>query len=60
MKETLSELLSITQAANELSVSQYTIREFIKKGKVKYIKSGKKYLIIRESLCEYLIKGDAE
>lgn len=60
MKETLPHLLSISQAASEINVSQFTIRNFISQGKVKYIKSGKKYLIIRESLLDYLTNGDTE
>lgn len=56
----IPKLLSISQAANEANVSQFTIRDFVNKGKVKYIKSGKKYLINRDSLIEYLTNGDME
>ena len=59
--------VSIDQAYNELkqldqntSISQWFIRELASNGKIKVIKSGKKYLINFSSLIKYLLGDDKD
>lgn len=47
-------LASITQCSIISGLAYSTIRRMILEGKIKYIKTGKKYLVNIDSLSEYL------
>ena len=52
---TLSEILTVHEAADELGLTQHRVREFIRDDRLKAIKRGAFYFILRESLdafCE--------
>lgn len=55
----IPQLWSIREAAEHTHVSSYYIRQLVKNGKVKSIKTGKKYLINAFSLCNFL-NGEEE
>lgn len=45
---------TIQQAATETNIAVSHVRKLVAEKKISYIKTGKKYLINAESLCEYL------
>ena len=51
---------AIQEASDERGLSTYFVRQLVLDGKVKYIKSGVKYLINLDSLDEYLDKMEQE
>lgn len=48
--------MSVTESASFSGLSKTCIRNLIYANELKYIRSGKKYLISRESILEYLDK----
>ena len=50
----LSKYITIQKAADMTGLSYYFIREMVLSNKIRYIKSGAKYLINVDSLNEYL------
>lgn len=51
-------MLSINQTAQQTGISEYLIRQLVLKKKIKFIKSGKKYLINFDSFIEFLNTGE--
>lgn len=49
---------TINECATFSGLAKYHIRKMLLAGKLKYIKSGNKYLVQVASLVEYLQKGD--
>ena len=47
-------MLSISETAKLLHLSEYFVRQVIKTGKVKSVKSGKKYFVNVDSFVEWL------
>lgn len=47
-------LRTIEECAKATEISKYHIRQLVLNNKIKYIRSGKKYLINFESLIQYL------
>lgn len=62
MKEviTVPKMWSVREAATETNTATSFIRKLITGKKIKYIKTGKKYLINAESLCDYLTKCEED
>lgn len=55
MVETRPTFIDINQAVRETGLSTYRLRQMIKNGEVPYFEAGKKYLLHREKLLEYLL-----
>ncbi len=51
---------TINQLAEETGMSAYTIRQWVKKGEFRAMKSGKKYLINYDVFMRYLNREGAE
>jgi len=50
----LQELLTVPEVANELKLSKYTIREYIKSGKLKASKLGKGFRVKRGEMIDFV------
>lgn len=55
---TIPRMLTIGETAEASGLTYRNIREFIRKGKISYVKIGCKYLCNFDSLLSYLAKGD--
>lgn len=53
-------MITINEAARITKLAKYHIRQLVMQDKVKYVKSGKKYLLNLDSLIDYLKNGDKE
>lgn len=53
-------MITINEAAQIVKLAKYHIRQLVLQGKVKYVKSGKKFLLNLDSLINYLKNGDTE
>lgn len=51
------ETYSVKEVASILKVNESTIRGYLHKGKLQYTQTGKKYLIHKSSLDEYLLRN---
>lgn len=49
----------ISEAAKIVGLAEYFIRQLVLKGKIKYVRSGRKYLLNMDSLINYLTNGEA-
>lgn len=59
MKEIqIPRMLSIAQAAKVIGLAQHYVRQLVLQGKVKFVRSGVKYLLNMDSLINYLNNGD--
>lgn len=59
MKEIqIPKMLSIAQTAKVIGLAKHYDRQLVLQGKVKYIRSGVKYLLNLDSLINYLNNGD--
>ena len=61
MKENIAkvpQMRSINQIADEFSVARYFVRGVVQKGKIPFVKSGKKVLISVEKFAEFLMHGE--
>ena len=59
MKEIqIPKMLSIAQTAKVIGLAKHYVRQLVLQGKVKYIRSGVKYLLNLDSLINYLNNGD--
>lgn len=56
----MPEMKKINQAAEIAGLSKYFVRQLVLQQKIKYVKTGKKYLVNIESLIEYLNNGDSQ
>lgn len=54
---TLPQMLTIEQASRETHICASTLRKMCWQGKVKTIRTGKKWLINRNSLSDFLTEG---
>ncbi len=53
-------MITINEAAQIVKLAKYHIRQLVLQGKVKYVKTGRKYLLNLDSLVNYLKNGDTE
>lgn len=53
-------LETIRQTAKLTGLAVYHVRKLVLQGKVKYVRSGLKYLVNVDSLVEYLNNGEAQ
>ena len=53
-REEVSDLLSVTQFADEADISTQAVRKMIAEGRLEAQKIGEQYVIHREKLSEYL------
>ena len=65
MKETttqrpLPRMRTIRQAAKELDIAEYFLRQLVKQNKIVYVCAGNKNLINLDSLIDYLNAGEKE
>ena len=51
-------MITINEAAQIVKLAKYHIRQLVLQDKVKYIKTGRKYLLNLDSLINYLQNGD--
>lgn len=51
---------TIQEAATETNIAISHVRKLVAEKKIRYIKTGKKYLINAESLCDYLTKCEED
>ena len=51
---------TINEASKISGLAKYSIRQMVLQNKVKYVRTGKKYLINIESLIEYLNQGETQ
>ncbi len=54
----IPKMLSIAQTAKVIGLTKHYIRQLVLQGKVKYVRSGVKYLLNMDSLINYLNNGD--
>ena len=55
----MPEYLTVSEVAASLRVSDQTVWDRIKQGEIKAIKEGRRYLIARSDLQQYLSKREA-
>jgi len=58
MSKELPVMMSIDEIVSAFKVSRYLVRMAIFENKIPYIKSGKKYLISKDRMIEYLSNGE--
>ena len=51
-------MVPIQECAKITKLAKYHIRQLVLQDKIRYVKTGKKYLINLDSLIEYLNKGE--
>jgi len=51
-------MVTIDAAAAKFGLSRHLVRSLVLEKKIKYVKSGKKYLVNEGSLISYLNEGD--
>lgn len=60
MEHVLPRYITIQQASDLTGLRYYQLRKMVLENKVRYIKSGVKYLINEKALCEYLTSMEQE
>ena len=50
-------MYTITEAAEKYGIAAHALRNWIKRGELKSVRAGKKYLICDSVLCDFLISG---
>lgn len=60
MKKFFPQMETINEASKISGLAKYRIRQMVLQNKVKYVRTGKKYLINIESLIEYLNQGETQ
>ena len=58
--EKIPTMKSISECSEIVRLAKYHVRRLVLQGKVKYVRSGSKYLVNVESLIEYLNNGATE
>ena len=53
-------LYDLEELSNELDITVFSLREYIKKGRLRAQKMGKKYFVIQDSINEYFNTSDFE
>jgi predicted site-specific integrase-resolvase len=51
-------LFDLEELSKELDISVFSLREYIKKGKLRAQKLGKKYFVTQDSINEYFSTGE--
>lgn len=54
----IPEMKTISEASENTGLTKYHIRKLVLQGKVKFVRSGVKYLLNMDSLINYLNNGD--
>lgn len=54
----IPEMKTISEASKIVGLAKYHIRKLVLQGKVKFVRSGVKYLLNMDSLINYLNNGD--
>ncbi len=58
--EKIPTMKSISECSEIVRLAKYHVRRLVLQGKVKYVRSGSKYLVNVDSLIEYLNNGETE
>ena len=58
--EKIPTMKSISECSEIVGLAKYHVRRLVLQGKVKYVRSGSKYLVNVDSLIEYLNSGEAQ
>lgn len=58
--EKIPTMKSIIECSEIVGLAKYHVRQLVLQGKVKYVRSGSKYLVNVDSLIDYLNKGEAQ
>ena len=58
--EKIPTMKSISECSEIVGLAKYHVRRLVLQGKVKYVRSGSKYLVNVDSLVEYLNNGEAQ
>ena len=58
--EKIPTMKSIRECSEIVGLAKYHVRRLVLQGKVKYVRSGSKYLVNVDSLIEYLNSGEAQ
>lgn len=56
----LPKMLTINECSQVLGLAKYHIRQLVLQKKIKYVQTGKKYLVNFQSLLVYLNNGEIE
>lgn len=54
----IPEMKTISEASKIVGLAKYHIRKLVLQGKIKFVRSGVKYLLNMDSLINYLNNGD--
>ena len=54
LENILPHYIKLQEASDKTGLSYYQLREMVLQGKVAYIKSGVKFLVNEQALCDYL------
>lgn len=57
-KIVIPEMKSISEASKIVGLTKYHVRKLVLQNKIKYVRSGVKYLVNVDSLINYLNNGD--
>ena len=57
-KIVITEMKSISEASKIVGLTKYHVRKLVLQDKIKYVRSGVKYLVNVDSLINYLNNGD--
>ena len=57
-KNTIPEMKTISEASKIVGLAKYHIRKLVLQNKIKFVRSGVKYLLNMDSLINYLNNGD--
>lgn len=58
--EKIPTMKSISECSEIVGLAKYHVRRLVLQGKVKYVRSGSKYLVNVDSLIEYLNSGETQ
>ncbi len=58
--EKIPTMKSISECSEIVGLAKYHVRRLVLQGKVKYVRSGSKYLVNVDNLVEYLNNGEAQ
>ena len=58
--KTIPQMMTIEKAAKFANLTKYHTRQLVLQGKVKFVKSGVKYLVNVDRLIEYLNNGEPQ
>lgn len=58
--EKIPTMKSISECSEIVGLAKYHVRRLVLQGKVRYVRSGSKYLVNVDSLIEYLNNGETQ